>query len=335
LDLRRLSRKTIHLVKRLEGQQKTAKLKDIKRKKPTLHMMFTGPPGTGKTEVARIMKEILYGLGYIQDNILVEADRSSIVGKVVGETEGRMIGHIADAMGGVLFIDEAYALAKEGNDFGKEAINVLIKAMEDYRDDFVVILAGYQSDMNDILQMNEGFRSRIPHTFKFKDYTPEELTDIAVVSLLDDGYDCAEIIEDLKEIITGKFKKGEVVGNGRWVRNFVDKMVKEHDIRVDEEVNEENIGKILLSDIYLAAELDKSKYSESNEHLKEEAFKQLEGLIGLDDLKNEIKDFFDFVEVEKQRESLGYSSEKLNMHMLLLGSPGTGKPLWHESLDLF
>lgn len=325
IGLEEIKEEIINLIKQLEGQRRVAEVRNIKNTKPNLHMVFMGPPGTGKTEVARIMKDILYGLGYLRVNVIKEVDRSAIIGKYVGHTEEKMIEHIADALGGVLFIDEAYALAKEGNDFGQEAIDVLMKAMEDCREDLVVILAGYQAEMNELLDMNEGFRSRIPYTFKFRDYTPDELAKLAETMLTREGYDCSRVKDELINVITDKHKKKEIIGNGRWVRNLVEKIIKEHNIRAGEEDDEETIGVILVTDLHRAAGLHRSNYDQTNEHLKREALSQLNGLVGLDDLKREILNFLDFVEVEKQREAMGYTSEKLNMHMVFTGPPGTGK----------
>ena len=149
--------------------------------RPTLHMSFTGHPGTGKTTVAMRMAKILHHLGYLRRGHLVVATRDDLVGQYVGHTAPKTKEILKKAMGGVLFIDEAYYLYRPENerDYGQEAIEMLLQAMENQREDFVVILAGYQDRMETFFQYNPGFRSRVAHHINFPDYTLEELTAIA------------------------------------------------------------------------------------------------------------------------------------------------------------
>ena len=155
------------------------KAKALGRKMQTtnFHMIYTGNPGTGKTTIARIMTKMLYQLGIIKEDKLVEVERKDLIGKYIGQTAPKTAEVISKAMGGVLFIDEAYSLANpSGNDFGKEAIATLIKAMEDHSDEFVVIFAGYRREMEEFVSMNPGIASRIGYKFDFKDYSSQELT---------------------------------------------------------------------------------------------------------------------------------------------------------------
>merc|ERR1719453_836681 len=147
----------------------------------TLHMIFSGNPGTGKTTVARIVAELLGSMGLIRKGHLVEADRASLVAGYSGQTALKTRQVVEQAMGGVLFIDEAYALVSEdGKDsFGKEALDTLIKMIEDRRQDLVVILAGYPDEMERLVSTNPGVRSRFPTSIGFEDYTEEELMQIA------------------------------------------------------------------------------------------------------------------------------------------------------------
>lgn len=148
---------------------------------PTLHMSFTGNPGTGKTTVASRMSEILHKLGYVRRGHLVSVTRDDLVGQYIGHTAPKTKEILKKAMGGVLFIDEAYYLYKAENerDYGQEAIEILLQVMENNRDDLVVILAGYADKMDKFFQSNPGFRSRVAHHIDFPDYRDEELLSIA------------------------------------------------------------------------------------------------------------------------------------------------------------
>lgn len=319
-------------LKQMQGHLITQRLGKVVSTKPTLHMVFAGPPGTGKTEVARIMRDLLYGLELTEARVLVEADRSSIVGAHIGATEEKMIGLLEDAWGGVLFIDEAYALARSEspNDFGREAIDVLIKAMEDYREHLVVIMAGYPSDMERFLEMNPGFRSRVPYTFSFVDYTPLELSEMARRMLVAKGYNCSRVATDLGDVVKACHRSGTLHGNGRWIRNFVERVIKEHNVRVSENANSAFIGHILPDDLRLAAGQhvphDQAETAtEGKRQLCVEAMAELHALVGLSTLKADIQRILCHVEVEQKRMQQGLTTEPINLHMLFEGPPGTGK----------
>lgn len=195
----------------------------------SLHMVFSGNPGTGKTTVARLLGKIYSKLGVLSKGHLVEVDRSGLVSGYVGQTAIKTKKIIDSAIGGLLFIDEAYALTANtgSNDFGTEAVNTLLKAMEDNRSDLVVIVAGYTDLMEDFLDSNPGLRSRFNKVIKFDDYTAEELVDIFMGICSKSFF---ELTDEAKETVTRFFeervgRKNELPGfaNGRDVRNFFEK----------------------------------------------------------------------------------------------------------------
>ena len=176
----------------------------------SMHMVFAGNPGTGKTTVARLIAKYLKVLGYLSSGHLVEAGREKLVGEYIGHTAPKTQAVLEAAKGGVLFIDEAYSLARGNtNDFGKEAVDTLVKGMDDYRDDLVVIMAGYTNEMEDLLKMNPGLRSRINHTIEFNDYSPEEMLQIAQFTAESKGY---IISTDCENGLKGVFEKRQIPG---------------------------------------------------------------------------------------------------------------------------
>ncbi|MES1980849.1 MAG: CbbX protein [Pseudomonadota bacterium] len=192
---------------------------------PTLHMNFTGNPGTGKTTVAMRMAEILHRLGYVREGHLVSVTRDDLVGQYIGHTAPKTKEIIKKAMGGVLFIDEAYYLYKPENerDYGAESIEILLQVMENNRDDLVVILAGYKDRMDKFFNSNPGMRSRIAHHVDFPDYSPEELLTIAKLMLAQQNYRFSpEGEQALAEYIPLRMKQPHFA-NARSIRNALDR----------------------------------------------------------------------------------------------------------------
>jgi probable Rubsico expression protein CbbX len=194
--------------------------------RPTLHMSFTGHPGTGKTTVAMRMAKILQHLGYLRRGHLVVATRDDLVGQYVGHTAPKTKEILKKAMGGVLFIDEAYYLYRPENerDYGQEAIEMLLQAMENQREDLVVILAGYRDRMDTFFRYNPGFRSRVAHHINFPDYTLEELTAIAELRLRQQNYAFdGESRQAFVEYLGLRIKQPHFA-NARSVRNAIDRI---------------------------------------------------------------------------------------------------------------
>ncbi len=192
---------------------------------PSLHMCFTGNPGTGKTTVAQRMADILHRLGYIRRNHVVTVSRDDLVGQYIGHTAPKTKEVLKKAMGGVLFIDEAYYLYRPENerDYGQEAIEILLQTMEDRRDDLVVILAGYKDRMDTFFKSNPGMASRIAHHIDFPDYSEEELFAIAQIMLAQMHY---LLSEDAREVLLeyiGRRMRQPRFSNARSIRNALDR----------------------------------------------------------------------------------------------------------------
>lgn len=221
----------------------------------TNHLVFLGNPGTGKTTVARILAKIYYGLGVLSKGHLVEVDRSGLVAGYMGQTGEKVMEVIEQAKGGVLFIDEAYALAagKQNGDFGQEAIDILNKAMEDYRDDLIVIAAGYHDEMQEFLDANPGLRSRFSRTIEFPDYTAEELMEIIVNHAKKMDY---EFTQEALEFVRKRFTDvlafpPDNFGNARSVRNYLNNVINNQANRLVSQINfkVEELMQIAIDDV--------------------------------------------------------------------------------------
>ena len=226
----------------------------LSTERPTLHMSFTGHPGTGKTTVAMRMAKILHHLGYLRRGHLVVATRDDLVGQYVGHTAPKTKEILKKAMGGVLFIDEAYYLYRPENerDYGQEAVEMLLQAMENQREDLVVILAGYQGRMAIFFRYNPGFRSRVAHHISFPDYTVEELTTIAEVMLRQQNYSFdEESRQAFVEYLELRIGQAEFA-NARSVRNALDRIRLRQASRLVNEggrIGKEELVRIAASDV--------------------------------------------------------------------------------------
>ncbi len=192
---------------------------------PTLHMSFSGNPGTGKTTVALKMANLLFRLGYVRKGHLVTVTRDDLVGQYIGHTAPKTKEVLKKAMGGVLFIDEAYYLYRPENerDYGQEAIEILLQVMENNRDDLVVILAGYKDKMDKFFESNPGFRSRIAHHIDFPDYSNNELLEIAEVMVASMNYQFNEESKRAMAEYIKIRKKQPHFANARSIRNAIDR----------------------------------------------------------------------------------------------------------------
>ncbi|WP_396127695.1 AAA family ATPase [Dethiobacter alkaliphilus] len=200
-----------------------------------LHMVFKGNPGTGKTTVARILGKMLAELQVLPKGHLVEVERADLVGEFIGQTAQRTREQLKKAMGGILFIDEAYSLARGGNkDFGKEAIDTLVKAMEDNKNELILILAGYEQEMEKFLRTNPGLRSRFPIHLNFPDYSCNELLDIALMMVKERQYQLtAGALDYLRRHLQEQIDKNTAnFSNARLVRNLIERAIRRQALRL-------------------------------------------------------------------------------------------------------
>ncbi|SMQ78410.1 AAA+-type ATPase, SpoVK/Ycf46/Vps4 family [Bacillus sp. OV166] len=286
----------------------------------TLHMVFTGNPGTGKTSVARLISRILKAMGLLSQGQLVEVARQDLVGEYVGSTAPKTEGKIQSALGGVLFVDEAYTLARNKHDsFGLEAIDTLVKGMEDHRDHLVVILAGYTNEMETFLKSNPGLRSRFPFIVEFPDYTPKEMLDIMLINAKQREYVIDPAIhEGLIDLFATKQIPGRNdSGNGRLVRNLIEEAIRKQSVRIINSTDKENkaaINVLTSKDfgIGVKEEFDLAA-----------AFKDI---IGLENVKAFIRTLEKQILANKRRKDAGIkTSNEQTLNIIFSGNPGTGK----------
>lgn len=286
---------------------------------PSLHLVFTGNPGTGKTTLARLMAEIYFELGLLARPDVVEADRSSLVGAFVGQTEEQVMNKVKEAEGGVLFIDEAYALKRQdasGSDYGQAAIDTLVAAMTsgEYAGKFVVILAGYPEEMRHFLLANPGLRSRFPESnhYELPNYSDDELVAIGEKVAAENNY---VLTVEAKRSLLARIDRERVdttFGNARTVHNILlDAMFKKGS-RFGADAP--------LDEMALLTELDFEM-----EATEDASASTLEDLVGMDDAKRQLREIEALITIQKRRRELGLKTAPVQLHATLVGNSGTGK----------
>jgi len=275
-----------HDVEELVGLAKIRKMREEKGMKSvpvSLHLVFSGNPGTGKTTVARILGKLYKEIGILSTGQMIETDRSGLVAGYVGQTAIKTQKKIQEAMGGILFIDEAYTLNQKDESFGQEAIDTILKAMEDHRDEFVVIVAGYTQLMKDFVESNPGLKSRFNKFFEFPDYTADELQQIFELQCNKYQYKLTEEADAAvrREIIRLEEEKGENFANAREVRNLFEKIITNQAARVSalEEVDKEMLSTITIEDLTDEFE-EELKARAAREAEVEEALKEVAEMNG-------------------------------------------------------
>lgn len=303
--------------------------------KLSLHSIFTGNPGTGKTTIVKMLGKIYQKMGLLSKGHVVEVDRASLVGEFIGQTAPKTKKAIDSARGGILFIDEAYSLARtddDTKDFGKEVIETLLKEMSDGPGDIAIIGAGYPKEMKTFVESNPGLKSRFTQYFHFEDYLPEELYQIAIYAAKNRQVDFAKDAEDyLKEQLTEAYRKrDESFGNARFVNALVDEAKMDMGLRLMKAPNmnaltNEELSTITLEDLrvgFLAEQKKKLKLVINDKELQL-ALSELNELIGLDKVKEDINEMVKLIRF--YNETGKDVVNKFSLHTVFTGNPGTGK----------
>ena len=303
--------------------------------KMSLHSIFTGNPGTGKTTVVNMLGKIYQKMGLLSKGHVVEVDRAALVGEYIGQTAPRTKKMIDSARGGILFIDEAYSLARaddDSKDFGKEVIEILLKEMSDGAGDIAIIGAGYPKQMKSFIESNPGLKSRFTQYFHFDDYLPEELYAISVYAVKKKQVTFSpEADEYLKEQLTEAYRKrDENFGNARFVNAVVDEAKQDMGLRLMKasnlaELSNEELSTITLEDlqnVFLTEQKKKLKLVINEKHLNE-AMGELNELVGMNKIKKDIQELVKLIRF--YNETGKDVVNKFSLHSIFTGNPGTGK----------
>ena len=287
------------------------------------HMVFTGPPGVGKTEIARLIGEIYQGLKVLRKGHVVETDRASLVAGYLGQTAIKTLDKCREALDGILFIDEAYSLAAApglGADFGKEAVDTILKFMEDNRDRIVVIVAGYRNEMRRFIDSNPGLASRFSKTIDFPSYTTAELCEIFKRMATRQQFNLPEGFEARLKPWIESSAKAEDWANAREMRTLLERSREAQAMRVASDPSAD-ISVVTIQDIVLAT----GQQDEGNEAAIAAALDKLNAMVGLAPIKEEVQALIARKQVEQKRREQGLDVSSVSQHMVFTGPPGVGK----------
>ncbi|MFC3996041.1 AAA family ATPase [Nocardiopsis sediminis] len=297
------------------------------------HLVFSGPPGTGKTTVARLYGRILRSLGVLEPGRFIEASRADLVAEHLGGTTKKTAELFARARGGVLFIDEAYTLARKfgsGNDFGQEAIDTLIKLMEDHREEVVVVFAGYSSEMREFIGANPGLKSRISRIIDFENYSPDELSVIAAGMARDQGYVLDDGVPDLFTRHFRRMPRDETFGNGREARRIFEAAIQRQAVRLSQEgavLDAASLALLTVADLEGVVETGLASRVGAPRDREQAAalLGRLDAMVGLAEVKREVADLIDLISASRRRRAAGLQAASPSRHLVFAGPPGTGK----------
>lgn len=309
--------------------QKT-EMRGINRKTDfgTLHLVFKGNAGTGKTTVARIIGKIYKNLGILQNgDVFVECTRRDLIGEYTGQTTKRVDAKVKEAMGGILFVDEAYSLCKADNDlYGQEAIDTLVADIENYRDNLMVIVAGYPAEMDRFLSKNQGLSSRLSSEIIFDDYTVDEMVSIFKGMIKGKGLVLEDNIEQEIYSLLEVNSKISDFGNARGVRNVVERIIENQNDRL---ISLEKENDIVSEEEYLIIrkkDLGVHKQFEKEEQTLDELLEELNSLTGLHAVKEKVQKMVDTVIVNQKLKEAGIENQGFGtLHLVFKGNAGTGK----------
>lgn len=293
---------------------------------PKIHLQFIGNPGTGKTTIARMLGELFNSIGLLPSSKVIECDRSKLVAQYVGHTAPLVNEYCDKAMGGILFIDEAYSLKQQdGDSFGQEAIDALLKRMEDDRGKFIVIAAGYREEMAAFIAANSGFESRFTHKIELPDYNTQELIEIYKLYVKNKEYMLTSSAEATLGTVIKKIyeTRTKTFANARTIRNLFDETIRRQSKRVmqlsESEQTKQAYMQILPEDILLENEEDKVL-------TKDDILSELDRMIGLSGVKKAVRELMNSIEMAKERaEVTGDNLKNPVKHIVFTGNSGTGK----------
>ncbi len=313
---------------KLRKEKGLSPLEDI-----NLNFVFAGNPGTGKTKVAQLLGKIYRELGLLSKNTVYEVDRSDLVGRYVGDTAPLTKEVIEKARGGILFIDEAYALWRDDDkDFGRESIEILVKELSDGPGDLAVIVAGYPKEMKEFLESNTGLKSRFNFAFEFPDYTPDELMSIAKLMIAGKSLFMTGKAEEIlyKMVVEEYRKRDKHFGNARFINSVIEEAQVNLGLRIvrsgaSGDFSDDELSTVTEDDISRINQSERSKFVDLpiNEELLKDSLNRLNKLVGLENVKNKIRELVKLARFYKESQKVLLNS--LSLHNVFIGNPGTGK----------